>query len=324
MAAGTAAGAGAAWAQDAELSAGLQERICELLRERAAAVVRVEATDRHGKLVGTGFFTDPAGTILTVFSVVGDAQEVTVEAAGERLPAAVLLADARSGIALLKVDTASAFLPLAPRGTLALGTPVVALGFPHDLPLSPSFGIVAGFDRKFRGKYFVTTHIRAHVPVQPGFGGAPLLTLRGEVAGIVVAGVDSGAACYVLPMEAAEKIRRDYVRFGRARHGWVGVTVEGFPGQEVRVAELKPDAPAAQAGLRPGDVILQVGSMPIREVEDVLDASFFLTESEPVSVRVRRGGQELFFSMSAAAHPSSCRDESLHTALAPAAFSLQP
>jgi len=53
----------------------------------------------------------------------------------------------------------------------------------------------------------------------------PLLNFKGEVVGILVSSVDSGSACYALPIDAAEKIRRDYVRFVDARHGWIGIDV---------------------------------------------------------------------------------------------------
>ena len=101
---------------------------------------------------------------------------------------------------------------------------MLAIGFPVNLAATPSFGIVAGFDRQFLGRYFMTTHIRAIVSVEPGFGGAPLMNLKGEVVGIIISGIDGGGACYALPIEAAEKLRMDYIRFGEPRYGWVGQT----------------------------------------------------------------------------------------------------
>ena len=103
---------------------------------------------------------------------------------------------------------------------------MVAIGYPLDLPESPSFGMIAGFDRKYLGRYFSTTHLRVNLPTQRGEAGAPLLNFKGEVVGILVSSVDSGSACYALPIDAAEKIRRDYVRFGDARHGWIGIDVQ--------------------------------------------------------------------------------------------------
>ena len=62
-----------------------------------------------------------------------------------------------------------------------------------------------------------------NAPTQRGEAGAPLLNMKGEVVGIVVSGLENNSACYAVPIEAAEKIRSDFVRFGEARHGWIGV-----------------------------------------------------------------------------------------------------
>jgi len=305
------------------MAASLSEQVGKVFNERASAVVRVESSDRHGRLSGTGFFADPMGTIYTVYSTVGDAQDVTVVFAGERLPAKVLIADARSGVALLKVERSTPFIPVASTRELRLATPVISIGFPHDLDASPSFGIIGGFDRKYRDRFFVTTHLRASVPVQAGFGGAPLLNLSGEAVGMVIAGIDGGSSCFVLPIEAVDKIRHNFVRFGEARHGWVGVTVEELPGEPVKIAELGPQTPAAKSGLREGDVLIQVGEVPIKKVEDVLDASYFLTDGDAVEVRVNRDGQEMRFSVYSITHPAS-EKPGLHAAGVPAEFILQP
>ena len=112
----------------------------------------------------------------------------------------------------------------------------------------PSFGMIAGFDRKCLGRYFSTTHLRVNLPTQRGEAGAPLLNLNGEVVGIVVSSLENNSACYALPIDAAEKIRGDFVRFGEARHGWIGqkakyddvrwMVERQFPGDVKRFNEL--------------------------------------------------------------------------------------
>ena len=95
-----------------------------------------------------------------------------------------------------------------------------------NLPLTPSFGVLGGFDREYLGQYFATTHLRANVPVQRGEGGAPLLNMKGEVVGMLISSLDQGSASFVLPVEAIEKVRREFVRFGELRPGWIGLSVE--------------------------------------------------------------------------------------------------
>ena len=69
--------------------------------------------------------------------------------------------------------------------------------------------------------------MRLNLPTQRGEAGAPLLNLKGEVVGIVVSSLENNSACYAVPIEAAEKIRSDFIRFGEARHGWIGINVPG-------------------------------------------------------------------------------------------------
>src|SRR5271168_2619405 len=69
-----------------------------------SAVVRIQAEDEHGKLAGTGFFIDPSGTLMTAYAVGGESTDIIVEYGAGRYPAERLVADPRSGIAILRVD----------------------------------------------------------------------------------------------------------------------------------------------------------------------------------------------------------------------------
>ncbi|CAN5523514.1 hypothetical protein BH18VER1_BH18VER1_08640 [soil metagenome] len=297
---------------DAQSATDISREVKELFARCAKAVVKIRATDQHGKLTGTGFFVDPTGTLYTAFSVGADAENFTVEIDGKELPARQLLADRRSGLAILKVDdVTTASLPLGRSDGLEVAAPVVTIGFPLDLPQTPSFGMVAGFDRKFLGRYFSTTHLRVNLPTQRGEAGAPLLNFKGEVVGILVSSVDNGAACYALPVNAAEKIHSDFVRFGEARHGWVGINVgeavTEHEGSRAEFTDIMPGTPAAECGAKRGDILLQVGKTPVHEPEDVLDASFFITAGDRVPITVLRGGEKLTFEVEAAFHPAAQR-----------------
>lgn len=296
-------------AEEADVGTALAERVRAIFQRSAPAVVRVEAADRHGGLSGTGFFVDPMGTVFTAAAAVGDSSEATIVVKGQRIPAKVLATDRRSGLALLQANVSETFLPEGRSVGLHPATPVMAIGYPMDQGVSPTLGVVGGFHHKYQDRFFVTAHIWANMPVQNGFGGAPLLNLKGEVVGIIVAGLGGGASCFALPIEAAEKIRSDALRFGEARPGWVGVTVESGADGRVRVAELDPETPAAQSGLRAGDLLLQVGDVPIQNVEDILDASFFLTDGDFVTIRVSRNGHEMEYPVRAALHPSCGKND---------------
>src|SRR5262249_6789651 len=301
-------GAGWLFAQAQDQSASQQVR--ELFERAAKAVVKIHGVDEHSEICGTGFFVDPTGTLYTAYTVGGEAGNFTVEFNGKKYPARQLVADIRSGTAILKVDETTPGLPIGKSEELELATPVISIGYPLDLPKTPNFGMIAGFDRKCLGRYFCTIHLRVNVPTQRGEAGAPLLNMKGEVVGIVVSGLGNNSACYAVPIEAAEKIRSDFVRFGEARHGWIGVNdvspaSQQVDGSRAMVTQVADDGPASRAGLKAGDVLLQVGKKKIADPEDVFDASFYLTAGDTVPITVMRGDKNLTFQVQAAMHPAS-------------------
>jgi len=301
-------GASLLFAQEQSATA-LSHQVKDIFERAAKAVVKIHGIDEHSEICGTGFFIDPTGTLYTAYTVGGEAGNFTIEFNGKKYPARQLLADIRSGTAVLKIEAPTPALPIGKSEELQVATPVVAVGYPLDLPETPNFGMVAGFDRKCLGRYFSTTHLRVNLPTQRGEAGAPLLNMKGEVVGIVVSSLENNSACYAVPIEAAEKIRGDFVRFGEARHGWVGINVsetsEPVEGSRAEMTQIMDDTPAAHSGIKPGDVLLQVGRKKVTQPEDVLDASFFITAGDIVPITVVRGDQKLTFNVRATLHPAS-------------------
>ncbi len=119
--------------------------------------------------------------------------------------------------------------------------------------------------------------------------------------------LDFGAVCLVLPIRAAEKVRADYVRFGRACPGWIGMNAGPTDGNDeedaVKVLNVAENAPAATSGLLPGDIITRFGRTVIHHFADLRDASFFLTADEKVAVTVMRGEREVTVELRAADMP---------------------
>jgi len=292
----------------------VETRIGAIFESSRDAVVRVEVNDQLGKVSGTGFFTDSSGLIYTLASLVGDGLGLKVIQGDRELSARLLAKDPRSGIALIKVDEVEStpFLLKGDCRDLRPSSGLVLVGFPYEHDVSPSFGLVGGFDLQLKGKFFTTTHIRANIPVQRGQGGSPVLNLDGEVVGVLVSSFEEGAGCYVLPIRAAEKVRHDYVRFGDVRHGWAGVTVRELPlpvqGSRVAIDLVDPTGPAASK-FHTGDVILQVGEIEVHHPEDALDASFFLTAELPVDVRIARDGEIRTIPFLPGQHPSGRKSD---------------
>ncbi len=294
------------WAQDP--SDVFQTDLQRVYERSKDAVVRIEAQDDHGRLSGSGFFVDPSGTIYTAYEVGGDAHDIVAEFGSKRYPAHRLVADPRSGVAVLKIDAETPWLPIGSSDDLRVTSPVITIGYPMDLPATPSFGIVGGFDLKYLDRYFSTTLIRANISAQRGEAGCPVLNLKGQVVAILISSIDNRTACYALPIKAAEKVRTDYLRFGNVRPGWLGVSVhdaaETLHDSRVTISGFVEDSPAESAGLQIGDVLLQVGDVKIKNAPDVINASFFLTADETVPVKIFRNGQEVTLKVTARDHPA--------------------
>ncbi|HEY0790628.1 MAG TPA: trypsin-like peptidase domain-containing protein [Chthoniobacterales bacterium] len=273
------------------------------------AVVRIEAEDDFGRLAGTGFLFDPNGTIYTAYDVGGESREITVEFGSSRYPARRLVADPKSGIAILKVEANTPWIPVGHSEELQLASPLVAIGYPLDLPATPVFGLIGGFDIKYLNRYFPTTLLRVNLPVQKGEAGAPILNLRGEAVGILIRSLGTQPACYALPIKAAEKIRSDYVRYGAVRPGWLGVSVRDaevpVEDSSVVISGFQANSPAEVAGLQVGDTLLAVGSVRVHATPDILNVAFFLTAHDQVPVTVVRDGKDLTVDVTALDLPAN-------------------
>ena len=285
-------------AQESEIFKAVSGEVEAIFSKCKDAVVQIEATDLYGLHEGTGFFIDPTGTIYTHYSVAGRSCNLTIKFANKKYPAQCLAADPRSGATILKIDASQTpFLPIGRSADLRIASPIVVIGYPMDLPVTPTFGLIGGFDQRIFGRYLPTTHIRASVPVQPGEQGAPLLNAKGEVVGILAGQLDYGAVCLGLPIQAAEKVRSDYLRFSDVHPGWLGFNAEPVDGDwdrgSVTVTEVGESSPAAKCGLKEGDVLTRLGDTPIHRFADLRDAAFFLSADQKVPIVVRRGEEQI-------------------------------
>ena len=254
--------------------------------------------------VGTGFFIDRDGHILTAATVVEDADTCWIDWHGQKVNARIIGRDPQTNLALLKIEpeagAATSFLPQGNSDELRVGSMVIAIGFPYDLPSAPVVGFIGGLDIQRGGRLFATSHIRAECRLRPGQGGGPLLNVRGEVVGIAVeAHMDD--QCYALPINAARKISTDILEFGQPQHSWVGLRVSERqlainPTQsnqwQVFIQQIASNTPACAAGFRDGDILVSITSNDVHRSADVLNRMFYHRVGDRVEFTVLRNGQE--------------------------------
>ena len=260
---------------------------------------------------GTGFGIRPDGIILTNQHVVSSAERVVVTLPdGSDLPATVLGEDALTDIAVLKVKRQNLPTVVLGRSTdLMIGEWVVALGNPYAYLLgnaepSVSVGVVSATGRNIlpggdqTGLYL--DMIQTDAAINPGNSGGPLTNALGEVVGVNSSIFSSSGGSvglgFAIPIERAVRVADEIIRSGSVRRAWVGLDVQGATAMRdwksqggVVVASVSPDGPAARAGVRRSDVLIEANGRRLRNYLDWEAVKLDLHVGDAVRVAVRSG-----------------------------------
>lgn len=242
--------------------------------------------------LGSGFVIDDQGFILTNHHVVERAAEVEVffnDKKTESLKAKVIGTDKKSDIALLQVKAGAHLLPLTLGNSdqTKVGESVVAIGNPFGLSHTVTAGIISAKNRVIgQGPY--DNYLQTDASINPGNSGGPLFNARGEVIGINTAINAAGQGLgFAIPVNQAKKMLPDLKKFGRVPRGWLGALVVTTPnGLFVDGIVLK--ASAHKAGLRSGDLVLEVDGVKVAERVDMERLLEDKKPGESVSVMIER------------------------------------
>jgi Do/DeqQ family serine protease len=221
---------------------------------------------------------------LTNNHVIENAREITVRLSDSRKFTATLVGrDPKTDLAVLKVS-APAPLPaaeLADSDRLRVGQWAIAIGNPFGLDRTVTVGIISATARNRVGVATYENFIQTDASINPGNSGGPLLNLDGKVIGINTAIVATGQGIgFSIPINEAKAVMGQLIAKGRVVRGWLGVAIQdvtdelaasfGVREREgVLVADVMKGGPAEAAGLRPGDVVVELDGAPIREVPDL-------------------------------------------------------
>ena len=287
---------------------GLENEVQSVLQRAQDSIVRIkvivpvtESSTKKvfpGLSVGTGFFIDTQGHILTTASVPRGSKEVLVYWRGKAFEARYLGQDDRTNVSVLKIDATTPTLPIGEESSLKAGAMTFVVGYPSDGSLSVEYGFISDPFATRMPHFLTTTHIRSSVRVQPGHSGSPMLNRKGEVVGMVVYALDDGSSTFALPITAARKIQSDLVRYNAPRHGWTGLTVMTHSddlksSEALAVRMVYRYSPAHSAGIEPGDILKRIGNKKIQTLADLINATFYLSVGETVDFAVERQGELL-------------------------------
>ena len=263
---------------------------------------------------GSGFIIDSNGIILTNAHVVRGADRVTVTLRdGREFEGEVRGADDPSDLAVVKVEGTD--LPVAKLGNSAevqVGDWAIAVGNPLGLDNTVTLGIVSTLDRLSSEVGIPDKRlefIQTDAAINPGNSGGPLLNERGEVIGINTAiRADGQGIGFAIPIDAAKEIKDNLARGEKIPHPFIGIRMISLtpemakeansdPNSMVVIPEIEgvlvmqviPDSPAAQAGLRRGDVITKIEGDRVTEADQLQRIVEKSQIGKPLKFEVRRG-----------------------------------
>ncbi len=256
--------------------------------------------------VGSGFIVSPDGMILTNQHVVDNAKTVTVRLTdGREFKAKVVGTDKRSDVAVIKI--AATNLPTVKLGDsskVKVGSWVVAIGSPYGFDNTVTAGIVSAKARSLGEESYVP-FLQTDVPLNPGSSGGPLFDLNGDVVGINSqiysrSGGFQGLS-FAIPINIALKVEQQLAKSGHVTYGRLGVTIQAVnqsladsfglkSPKGALVSAVEPDGPAAQAGLRPGDVILQFDGHDVDQTNTLPEMVAALKPGAKASMEIWRNG----------------------------------
>ncbi|WP_341319503.1 trypsin-like peptidase domain-containing protein [Paraburkholderia sp. IMGN_8] len=253
---------------------------------------------------GSGFIVSPDGLILTTAHVVDQAAEVTVRLTDRReFKAKVLAVDTQSDVAVIQVDaTKLPTVKLGDSSRVRVGEQVLTIGSPDSFENTVTAGIVSATSRTLPdGSSF--PFFQTDVSANPDNSGGPLFNRAGEVIGIdVQIYVDSDrypSLTFAIPINLTAKVRSQVLALHATSPGGLGVEVQDVgPGLAVAfglprpagalVNSVTPGTPAASSGLKPGDVIIQIGDKTIDRSAELDQAATDLLPGTKTTLKLIR------------------------------------
>jgi serine protease Do len=231
--------------------------------------------ERRQSSLGSGVIVDPAGYIITNNHVIANADEIKIVMSDKReFSGKVVGTDPKTDLAVLRIENGNKDLPTIKWGDsdkLEVGEYVLAIGNPFGLNQTVTMGIVSAVGRANVGIADYEDFIQTDAAINPGNSGGAMVNARGELVGINTA-IFSRSGGYMgigfaVPSNMVRNVMDSLIESGKVVRGWLGVSIQGVTPDLAKnfglpdakgalVSEVLPGSPAAKAGIKSGDVIV--------------------------------------------------------------------
>ena len=262
--------------------------------------------------LGSGVIVSPSGYILTNHHVIEGADNIEVSLNDQRKARArVVGVDPETDLAVLKIELDR--LPVVVLGNsddLEIGDQVLAIGNPFGVGQTVTSGIISALGRNQLGINVFENFIQTDAAINPGNSGGALVDTQGRLLGINTAiysrsGGSMGIG-FAIPVSTARQVLDSIVRDGQVVRGWIGVEPQELNAELAETFKVRSktgviitgvlqNGPAAQAGVRPGDVIVSVAGQSVKNVTELLSAVAALQPgtASKLGVERREGSMEI-------------------------------
>lgn len=260
--------------------------------------------------LGSGVIVSDQGYILTNNHVIAGAAGIEVLLRDGRSAEAKLVGtDPESDIAVLKIDLDTVpTITFNLASSMRVGDVALAIGNPFGVGQTVTMGIISATGRDHVGINTFENFIQTDAAINPGNSGGALIDAYGNLVGINTAiftksGGSQGIG-FAIPMSIARNVMEQLIETGRVSRGWLGVETQDITPQlaesfnlhnitGVIIAGIQRNGPAAQAGLRPGDIILSVNGESANDSKTVINQIARTSSGEKLRLKILRNGREM-------------------------------